>query len=140
MLLHGIDHYTVRCHPDDLGVLLDFYTSVLNLTPGVRPDFDFPGHWLYAGTKAVVHLAATDQKRIQTPGSTGQFDHVSFRTGGLWATREKLDGLGVRYEELPVPGMPLHQIFLRDPIGLKIELTFDSTERQAPAPKIDSPT
>jgi hypothetical protein len=34
--------------------------------------------------------------------------------------------LGLPFEELPVPGWPLRQIFLKDPVGSKIELTFDS--------------
>ena len=35
------------------------------------------------------------------------------------------------FDELPVPGWPLHQLFLRDPFGLKIELTFDLNEEAA---------
>jgi len=27
-----------------------------------------------------------------------------------------------------VPGWPLHQIFLTDPVGLRIELTFDISD------------
>ena len=29
---------------------------------------------------------------------------------------------------VPVPGFPLHQIFFLDPVGIKVELTFDSAE------------
>jgi hypothetical protein len=29
--------------------------------------------------------------------------------------------------EAPVPGWPLHQVFVHDPKGLKIEMTFDLT-------------
>jgi len=50
------------------------------------------------------------------------------RTSGLVQARERLDRCGVPYHELPVPGMPLHQLFLRDPTGFKIELTFDAAE------------
>jgi hypothetical protein len=32
------------------------------------------------------------------------------------------------WEERPVPGFPLHQVFLTDPLGLRIELTFDSAD------------
>ncbi len=59
------------------------------------------------------------------PGSTGQLDHVSFRTGDLDAVRTKLDSLGISYEGTQVPGFDLYQLFFYDPVGLKVELTFD---------------
>ncbi len=128
MRLHGIDHFTIRCHPDELPLLAAFYTGVLGLSPGPRPSFGFAGHWLYAGAQAVVHLAANDPSPPALPAATGRLDHVSFRTTGLHAARQRLERLGVAFHELPVPGMPLHQLFLQDPTGVKIELTFDSAE------------
>ena len=38
------------------------------------------------------------------------------------------------WREAPVPGVPLHQIFLLDPVGLKIELTFDAAELHEAGP------
>lgn len=132
MQLHAIDHFTIRCHPDALDSLLTFYTRALNLKPGPRPDFDFPGHWLYAGAQPVVHLAANDRSGSPlTAGTTGRLDHISFRTSGLAATRQRLAAENIPFAELPVPGMPLHQVFLNDPTGLKIELTFDAAEHAA---------
>ncbi|MCA0213030.1 MAG: hypothetical protein LCH79_07635 [Proteobacteria bacterium] len=128
MRLHGIDHFTIRCHPDELPMLLAFYTAALGLTPGPRPSFDFAGHWLYADGRALVHLAANDPSPPALPAATGRLDHVSLRTSGLVQARERLDRCGVPHHELPVPGMPLHQLFLRDPTGFKIELTFDAAE------------
>lgn len=129
-LLH-IDHFTLRVGPSELPALRDFYARVLGLREGPRPDFDFPGHWLYCGGAAVVHLAGN-----QPPGEpavvpalpTGRLNHVSLRARGLARTREHLQALDIDWAEAPVPGMALHQIFLRDPAGLKIELTFDAAE------------
>ena len=42
--------------------------------------------------------------------------------------RARLKRLRLTWDEAPVPGFPLHQIFLRDPTGMKVELTFDSVE------------
>jgi hypothetical protein len=53
------------------------------------------------------------------------FDHVSLAGAQLDAARKLLADRGIPFEELPVPGWPLWQIFLRDPVGSKIELTFD---------------
>lgn len=128
-----IDHFTLRVRPDVLPVLREFYTRVLGLREGPRPDFPFPGHWFYAGGAAVVHLAGNEPEESGQAGgdaalSTGRFNHVSLRTRGLAATRAHLAKLGVPWEEAPVPGVPLHQVFLHDPVGLKIELTFDAAE------------
>jgi len=60
--------------------------------------------------------------------ATGKFNHVSFRCKNVQAVREKLKAQGLKFREAPVPDFPLHQIFLHDPAGLMIELTFDMPE------------
>ncbi len=122
MQLHNLDHMTIRCRPDDMAAMHEFYGNVLGLKPGRRPDFDFPGIWFYLGDSPVVHIAA----RLESlPESKGTYDHVSFKASGIVETRARLDAMGVAYGEAPVPGFPLHQIFLTDPTGAKVELTFD---------------
>lgn len=130
VVLERIDHLTIRTHADQLEPVREFYEKVLHLKPGKRPNFAFPGYWLYLGERAVVHLAgnARPELKFSESGATLGFDHVSFRTTGLKAMRERLNTLGIKYEEAPVPGFPLHQIFLRDPVGMKVELTFDAAE------------
>ncbi len=125
----GIHHFTIRCTPAQLDGLKDFYGSVLGMQPGARPAFDFPGHWLYVGERAVVHLAAIlrEGERPADTASSG-FDHVSLHTRGLDAMRQRLRALALPFEDVPVPGWPLQQIFLRDPVGSKIELTFEVPE------------
>ena len=134
MPLHNIDHFTLRVAPGELPLLLDFYRRVLRLVEGARPDFDFPGHWLYCEDRAVVHLAGNapaDEPPLADGGhSTGKFNHVSLRASGLAEMREHLRAQCVAWREAPVPGMPLHQVFLRDPSGLLIELTYDASERE----------
>ncbi|MCJ0765700.1 VOC family protein [Variovorax terrae] len=132
--LHHIDHFTLRVHPRELAPLRDFYATVLGLHEGWRPAFDFPGHWLYAADRPVVHLAGNapaGEGAADAALPTGKFNHVSFRSTGLAAMREHLRALGVTWREAPVPGAPLHQIFLHDPAGLKVELTFDQAEFEA---------
>lgn len=127
MQLAGFDHVTIRTRPQDVDALRDFYQDVVGLQAGPRARFSFPGYWMYLGGQPVVHLAGTlpaDGPGPGGPNSTGQFDHVSFKAVGIPAIRAKLDALGYRYAEVPVPGMPVHQIFFYDPAGIKIELTF----------------
>lgn len=129
MNISGIDHYTIRCVPADLPPLLDFYTQALGLTPGERPVMPFPGHWLYTGAKAVVHLFANLPQREE--GSTGALDHISFRAHDLPGMQQRLRSLGQPFEEMALPDAGVHQIFLRDPFGLKVELTFYLREEAA---------
>jgi len=132
MSVSGLNHYTIRCTPDELPALRDFYTRCLQLVPGDRPVMPAPGAWLYSGGRAIVHLyAALD---TSAAGPTAALDHISFSADGLERTREHLREQGVTFEEFPIPDWPIHQLFLRDPFGMKIELTFDlSVESRAHA-------
>lgn len=123
----GLHHFTIRCSSTELLRLRDFYCDVLGMTEGPRPNFDFPGHWLYLGDVGLLHLAAIlpDQPGCIDEGGMSGFDHVSLAGAHLDAARQLLADRGIPFEELPVPGWPLWQIFLRDPVGSKIELTFD---------------
>ena len=127
MQISGLDHFTIRCHPSELPALHAYYREVLSMSTGPRPDFDFPGHWMYADGRPLVHLAgnAASMQALSVDTRSTGFDHVSFRTHGLALVRERLTRLGVSFYELPVPGRPLHQVFLLDPVGTKLELTFE---------------
>jgi catechol 2,3-dioxygenase-like lactoylglutathione lyase family enzyme len=129
MSVSVLDHYTLRCVPADLPPLLDFYTRALDLVPGERPVMPFPGYWLYSGDRAVVHLFASQQERQS--GSTGSVDHISFRAHDLAGTQAGLRAKGIPFEEMALPDHQVHQIFLRDPFGLKVELTFYLREERA---------
>ena len=54
MALRSLDHVTVNCA--DLDRSRAFYSQALGLTDGKRPNFAFPGAWLYVGDRPVVHL------------------------------------------------------------------------------------
>jgi catechol 2,3-dioxygenase-like lactoylglutathione lyase family enzyme len=49
MPVTALHHYTIRCTPAELPQLVDFYTRVLRLEVGARPEVPVPGAWLYAG-------------------------------------------------------------------------------------------
>lgn len=137
MPVSALHHYTLRCVPDELPALHDFYTRVVGLTVGDRPEIPAPGYWLYAGGQPIVHLyALLAQAEGAAPvWTTGPLDHIAFRAQGLDATRQHLAALGMPFDEAPVPGWPLHQVFLRDPKGLKIEMTFDLTSETPATPR-----
>jgi catechol 2,3-dioxygenase-like lactoylglutathione lyase family enzyme len=137
-----LNHYSIRTA--DLEACRRFYTEVLGLAVGPRPEFPFPGLWLYEGdtavwANAVVHIIGIDQSRPEglsgylgdrdaAAGGTGVIDHVAFFTTGLAAMRARLAGLGVVARERTVPGIGLHQVFLDDPNGVVIELNYPAAE------------
>ena len=127
MPVSALDHFTIRCSEADLGPLRDFYTQHIGLRVGDRPPIPAPGFWLYSEGRPIVHLYAIGNAGAPTREAavTGPLDHISFRAHDLDATRAHLRANGIAFDEAPVPGWPLHQVFLHDPKGLKIELTFD---------------
>ena len=129
MLISGLNHFTIRCKPADLPELVTFYGKVLDLQAGERPTMPRPGFWLYNNGRPIVHLYASLDERESGP--TGSLDHISFGASGLEATRRRLAEGSISYDEFPLPGTAIHQIFVRDPLGLKIELTFDLNEEGA---------
>ena len=47
-----IHHVNIRTR--DLEGTIAFYTEVVGLTNGYRPDFNFPGAWLYDSARPAV--------------------------------------------------------------------------------------
>jgi catechol 2,3-dioxygenase-like lactoylglutathione lyase family enzyme len=124
MPLNGFDHVNLRTV--QLDRMIDWYGAVLGLTPGPRPDFPFPGAWLYLGDLAVVHLVGTpDAGRAATAPT---LEHFAFRATGFARFRETLTAHGVDHSVDAVPGMPIVQVNFRDPDGNHIHVDFDTAE------------
>jgi len=127
MKLKALDHILVLA--DDLEATRDFYVDVIGLTVGDRPDFTFPGYWLYIGDRARIHLA---QRRNSAEaagsfggrGTTGSIDHIAFAVDDIDGARAGLDERGIAYKHKKVPGAPLQQLFISDPNGVSVELNF----------------
>lgn len=122
-MIKRLNHFTVLT--DDLERSLDFYVNLLGLKPGKRPDFNFPGAWLYVGPDPVLHLVAG---RDVPPQRAGVIDHVAFSAIGLSTIKAALQERGVPFEVRPLPGWNVLQLFCRDPNGAKVELDFDGAE------------
>ncbi len=118
MPLEYIDHYNVVTR--DAAASAKFYVDVLGLRIGDRPPFPFPGAWVYAADKPVLHLIERDD----IPDGTGRVDHVAFRCTGYGEIKARLEAAGIEYDERVVPKFNLTQLFLQSPDGLKLELTF----------------
>jgi catechol 2,3-dioxygenase-like lactoylglutathione lyase family enzyme len=123
MKLKSFEHVLIIAQ--DLEATKDFYTDIVGLAVGERPDFQFPGYWLYLGDKPCIHLGS--RERAGSGGTTsgsGAIDHVAFNAEGIEAARARLDAAGIAYEHRLVPGAPLQQLFITDPNGVKVEINF----------------
>ena len=134
-----LDHFTIRCR--DMERTRDFYRDVLGFESGARPDFSFPGYWLYCGGRPVVHLVKDDdptavggvagligkELAMQPPGPrTGALDHIAFRGDDRQQVSRNLERLGIPFTYNAVPGGRLHQLFVSDPDGVVLELNFSA--------------
>ena len=124
-----LDHFNIRTRK--LTDTVRFYENVLGLEKGPRPNFAFPGAWMYSEGKAVVHLvdiSATDEP--QKPDS-GVVHHVAFVSVGFDGMSQRLKSRGMPFEARQVPGGELWQIFVNDPNGVMIELNYEAAKEQA---------
>ena len=142
MPIDKLAHFSVRT--TNLEASRDFYCEVLGFKEGYRPEFPFPGHWLYRGGDeadyGVVHLVGIDpddpeglkeylgDKPLANLQGSAAIDHLAFTASNLTAMRQRLSRAGISYRERTVPSLHLHQVFLEDPSGVTIELNFAAAE------------
>jgi len=62
----SLDHWNVFCK--DLDATVRFYERYVGLRNGDRPPFAFPGAWLYAGDKPILHLVSETGRTDQEVG------------------------------------------------------------------------
>ena len=123
-MILSINHIQLVAEKDLVLKLRDFYCDVVGLAEGFRPAFERFGFWLYIGDKDVLHLI-TPKDGDSRSSQKSSFDHVAFKTCDYEGVLKKLRALNIPFDEKPIPGMSVHQIFLRDPAGNRVELNFD---------------
>jgi catechol 2,3-dioxygenase-like lactoylglutathione lyase family enzyme len=114
----GLDHVNIRTI--ELAKTQAFFTEVLGLSVGWRPDFPFGGAWLYAGDKDVVHLVEVRQAGAATRGSS--LDHFAFAIDDYEDAQRRLDAAGMAYEPSAAPNGGIRQLFVTELNGVTIEL------------------
>jgi catechol 2,3-dioxygenase-like lactoylglutathione lyase family enzyme len=133
-----LSHYSIRT--SDLETSRRFYEDVIGLRVGPRPPFRFPGLWLYDhdghDAQALVHIIGEDAETDAylggrtglQDGGTGRFDHIAFMATDRAGFKQRCIAMGVRYAENTVPALGLHQVFLRDPSGITIEMNYPAED------------
>jgi catechol 2,3-dioxygenase-like lactoylglutathione lyase family enzyme len=118
-----MNHFTVLAK--DLAETRSFYIDVLGLSEGARPPMGFPGAWLYAGGRPVLHVIGGRQL---PPDPKGVLDHMAFTATGLVEVVSRLQAAKVHYDLRRQAASGVWQLFFFDPNGARVELDFDPSE------------
>jgi len=138
MPLSGLLHVAIKTN--DLAATRRFYRDILGLADAHRPDFGYPGAWLATpdGT-AVIHIYAGGPAlgpEGRAPSGTAAIDHVSLTATGFHDFIARFRAENLDWREFKVPGTSLWQLFVYDPSGVQLELTFDGTREPGPEPNM----
>jgi catechol 2,3-dioxygenase-like lactoylglutathione lyase family enzyme len=124
MTVEGMNHFTILT--DDVERTVGFYGEFLGLTAGPRPDFAFPGAWLYANGSPILHVIGG---RPKAELKAGVIDHMAFSGRDLPAMLQKLEARGLDHVCRRQVGSGAWQVFIFDPNGARVEIDFPAEER-----------
>src|ERR1700756_1089709 len=97
-----LDHFNIRTR--NLAETVRFYEDVLGLEKGARPNFAFPGAWMYSEGKPVVHLVDISPTSEPQKPDSGVVHHVAFVSRGFDAMKSHLQSKGVAFKTGEGPG------------------------------------
>ena len=95
MSLKTFEHVLILA--DDLKKTKEFYVDLLGLKDGYRPDFPFPGHWLYLNEDGGEY--GEEESLVDTNALVDEFGLKVDATGLARPTKKDIDSIsGPRYE------------------------------------------
>jgi len=124
MSIEGMNHFTILTA--DVEATVEFYREVIGLEAGPRPNFDFPGAWLYAGGSPILHVIGGRPREALKPGV---IDHMAFSARGLPSVLATLRARSIEHDCRRQTGSGVWQVFFFDPNGARVELDFAASER-----------
>src|SRR6202051_1341426 len=133
-----LDHFNIRTRK--LADTVRFYEDILGLEKGARPNFAFPGAWMYSEGKPGVLLVNIPKPDEPQKPDSGVVHHVAFASQGFAGMKKRLESKGMPFDARQVPGGDLWQIFVNDPNGVTIELNYEVAKEQggsAPVERMD---
>ncbi len=129
-MLLSLGHVTVLS--TDLARTERFYGDLLGLRVGPRPAIHIPGFWLYLGDEPVLHVLA--RQAAAPPGDTrAAIDHFALNARDRDGFERRLKTAGLPFESRRLADSDTWQIFLDDPDGARVELSFAPASDQEPA-------
>jgi catechol 2,3-dioxygenase-like lactoylglutathione lyase family enzyme len=128
-MLLSLGHVTVLS--TDLERTERFYCDLLGLRVGPRPAIRIPGCWLYLGDQPVLHVLAR-QAAAPPDDAHPVIDHFALDAEDRAGFEHRLRAAGQPFESRRLADSGIWQIFLTDPDGARVELSF--APRPNPAP------
>lgn len=98
-----------------------FYCDILGFREIHRPNFDFPGAWLF-GYGFQIHLIENSSAGDPTGEIQTRADHLALWTGDMDRVEQLLKEHDVPYRENFVAKTGVKQFFFRDPDGHHVEV------------------
>ena len=120
----GFNHFNLRAPRELMDELKAFYCDIVGLEQGQRPDLGTPGYWLYAGNQCVLHLSQARPDETRLTHTTTTFDHVAFTCTNRAEMEARLKRHNITFTTGQVPSIGITQLFLKDPAGNGVELSF----------------
>lgn len=125
--IQRLDHVNLRTA--GLDAMVAWYRRILGLEPGPRPGFSFPGAWLYAGERPLIHLVGTEAAPGADPVDL-RIEHFALAAHDLPAFLARLEAEGEDYRLRRVPDFGIVQVNVWDPDGNHIHVDFDASEAE----------
>lgn len=120
-----LEHVNIRT--SKLNEMIEWYDRVLHIKAGWRPNFPFPGAWLYSGdNKPTIHLVGVDEE----PQDGLKLEHFAFSAVGLKKCVDHMDRENVPYELIAVEEARIIQVNISDPDGNHIHIDFPDHEKK----------
>lgn len=139
MLVNALFHIAIKS--PNIEATRDFYCNILGMTLADRPPLDFPGYWIQSplpGGLALFHIyggdAALENDGTMATGA-GVIDHVSVTCQGYYEMKQRMDKHNLAYRENVLPTIRLWQLFVYDPSGVLLELSFSQDAESGEVPE-----
>ena len=125
MSISRLDHVSLRTR--QLQRMIEWYDDILGIKSGFRPQFSYPGAWLYVGEIPVVHLVGTDDDGAGAEQAL-KLEHFAFAANDLKAFEARLKAKNIPFRRSEKPDINLILINLWDPDGNHIHVDFPFNE------------
>ncbi|POF31790.1 VOC family protein [Roseibium marinum] len=126
MRIGKLDHVNLRT--TRLDDMIAWYADVLGMRAGPRPDFPFPGAWLYAGDAAAVHLVGIEGAEAAGSEEQLKLEHFAFTASGAEDFEALLKQRGEKYRRSVQTGTGTIAFNVWDPDGNHIHVDFPPGE------------
>jgi catechol 2,3-dioxygenase-like lactoylglutathione lyase family enzyme len=125
--LKRLEHVNLRTA--NLEAMVAWYGRVLDMHPGPRPGFSFPGAWLYVDGNPIVHLVGVETALGVDAGEL-RLEHFAISATGIKDLITRIEAEGLRHRLNHIKDFGILQMNLWDPDGNHIHLDFDAAEAE----------